>query len=291
VTAVQPARIRDQVKPQRLEGLGGKNVVAVQVGAQNADGLIEPPKPVHYVVQVLSQPPHLMSCPCLWSTWLSTRSWPWPTSCWRHMAGSRWEESCCLLLALPQSSHLTCKQHYQCIMQLLRGHDFWAGYTAYPVACCPICLCIVTCHVVTVMNALEPSCWLICHKVCFFYDMCPARAPLLLCLICQPGDCVIINAANSIVGRTLLQLCKLLKLRCVAVLRCRASSSGGAAAAETRFAALVEQLKALGATLVLKDEGSIKVWGQGLQQHVPHTWEVRVTTHQRKSMYSIQTLL
>lgn len=72
-------------------------------------------------------------------------------------------------------------------------------------------------------------------------------------------------------GRTVLQLCKLLKLRCVAVLRCHASSSGGAAAAETRFAALVEQLKALGATLVLKDEGSIRVRGHRLKQHLAHT--------------------
>lgn len=83
----------------------------------------------------------------------------------------------------------------------------------------------------------------------------------------QPGDCCMINAANSIVGRTLLQLCKLLKLRTVAVVRCRpsgGSGGGGAAAADlhaasSRFAATAEQLKALGATLVLKDEGSIKV--------------------------------
>jgi trans-2-enoyl-CoA reductase len=83
----------------------------------------------------------------------------------------------------------------------------------------------------------------------------------------QPGDCVILNAANSIVGRTLLQLCKLLKLRAVAVLRSKTnagstssgSGSGTQAAGDARFSAVAEQLKALGATLVLKDEGSIKV--------------------------------
>jgi NADPH:quinone reductase-like Zn-dependent oxidoreductase len=69
---------------------------------------------------------------------------------------------------------------------------------------------------------------------------------------------VIINAANSIVGRTLLQLCKLLKLRSVAVLRCHPSSA--ADGTDTKFTTTAEQLQALGATLVLKDEGSIKVW-------------------------------
>lgn len=75
-------------------------------------------------------------------------------------------------------------------------------------------------------------------------------------------------------GRTLLQLCKLLKLRCVAVLRCHQPTTTGsnakpsadaaaaaATAAESRFTATAEQLKALGATLVLKDEASIKVKG------------------------------
>lgn len=86
----------------------------------------------------------------------------------------------------------------------------------------------------------------------------------------QPGDCVIINAANSIVGRTLLQLCKLLKLRCVAVVRCSGSTGPKAAQADaaggdgggsgaSKFAATAEELKVLGATLVLKDEGSVKV--------------------------------
>lgn len=83
----------------------------------------------------------------------------------------------------------------------------------------------------------------------------------LPCLPAQPGDCVIINAANSIVGRTLVQLCKLLKLRCVAVLRCRPRGAAGGStdSSDARFAATAEQLQALGANLVLKDEGSIKV--------------------------------
>jgi hypothetical protein len=57
------------------------------------------------------------------------------------------------------------------------------------------------------------------------------------------------------VGRSVLQLCKLLKLRAVAVLRCKP----GTAAADERFEAVAEQLRRLGATLVLRDEGSVKV--------------------------------
>lgn len=62
----------------------------------------------------------------------------------------------------------------------------------------------------------------------------------------QPGDCLILNAANSTVGQTIVQLCKLLKLRVVAVVR----------DASPR---MVDFLKAIGATEVLKDEGSLKV--------------------------------
>jgi trans-2-enoyl-CoA reductase len=87
---------------------------------------------------------------------------------------------------------------------------------------------------------------------------------LFLSLRCplQPGDCVILNAPNSTVGRTLLQLCKLLKLRAVAVLRCKprtAAAAGAAAEADERFESVAEQLCGLGATLVLRDEGSVKV--------------------------------
>jgi hypothetical protein len=73
---------------------------------------------------------------------------------------------------------------------------------------------------------------------------------------------VILNAPNSTVGRTLLQLCKLLKLRAVAVLRCKPGSgaaAGAAAEADDRFESVAEQLLGLGATLVLRDEGSVKV--------------------------------
>ncbi|WIA11729.1 hypothetical protein OEZ85_011824 [Tetradesmus obliquus] len=70
----------------------------------------------------------------------------------------------------------------------------------------------------------------------------------------KPGDCVILNVPNSTVGRTVLQLCKLLKLRAVAVLRCKPSSEG----ADERLEAVAEQLRGLGATLVLRDEGSVK---------------------------------
>ncbi|KAF6265797.1 hypothetical protein COO60DRAFT_762517 [Scenedesmus sp. NREL 46B-D3] len=56
----------------------------------------------------------------------------------------------------------------------------------------------------------------------------------------KPGDCVILNAPNSTVGRTVLQLCKLLKLRAVAVLRCKHSSASAAGAATS--AALPRQM-------------------------------------------------
>ena len=35
----------------------------------------------------------------------------------------------------------------------------------------------------------------------------------------QPGDCVMLSAANSTVGQTIIQLCKVLRLRCVAIVR------------------------------------------------------------------------
>eukprot|EP00879_Flechtneria_rotunda_P012796 GHRR01013360.1.p1 GENE.GHRR01013360.1~~GHRR01013360.1.p1 ORF type:complete len:273 (+),score=134.77 GHRR01013360.1:1434-2252(+) len=91
----------------------------------------------------------------------------------------------------------------------------------------------------------------------------------------KPGDCVILNAPNSTVGRILLQLCKLLKLRAIALLRVRHLSKAAAglkgglspetaaqnvddAGSDARFSAVAHQLQALGATLVLRDEGSIK---------------------------------
>lgn len=65
----------------------------------------------------------------------------------------------------------------------------------------------------------------------------------------QPGDCVILNAANSTVGQLLVQLCKLLQLRCVAVVR---DHEGG-------FERVSEWLKGLGASEVIEDRKSVKV--------------------------------
>jgi hypothetical protein len=90
----------------------------------------------------------------------------------------------------------------------------------------------------------------------------------------QPGDCVILNAPNSTVGRTLLQLCRLLKLRAIALLR--PPPKAGGAAGERQWEAVSKQLSELGATLVLRDEGTIKVGGawyifaEDLQN--PETW-------------------
>lgn len=68
----------------------------------------------------------------------------------------------------------------------------------------------------------------------------------------QPGDCVILNAANSTVGQIIIQLCHLLQLRCVAVVReCEQPLEG--------FTQLADRLKALGASHVIQDSGSIKV--------------------------------
>jgi hypothetical protein len=59
------------------------------------------------------------------------------------------------------------------------------------------------------------------------------------------------------VGRVLLQLCSLLKLKAVALLR--APAQGAAVAANDRWEATAARLRALGATHVLKDDGSVKV--------------------------------
>ena len=63
----------------------------------------------------------------------------------------------------------------------------------------------------------------------------------------QPGDCVILNAANSTVGQVVLQLCCLLRLRAVAVISDRPDWEKTAL-----------WLRALGAAEVLLDEGSLK---------------------------------
>ena len=68
----------------------------------------------------------------------------------------------------------------------------------------------------------------------------------------QPGDCIILNAANSTVGQFIIQLCHLLHLRCVAVVRQREQALEG-------FTQCTDRLKALGATHVIEDKGSLKV--------------------------------
>ena len=130
----------------------------------------------------------------------------------------------------------------------------------------------------------------------------------------QPGDAVILNAANSSVGQVLLQLARLLRLRTVAVVRppaqphaaaaaaaataghkgppapaaarsatmtpsgaasaagtTTASGSGGGAGAgggsgDSKWDRTAAWLRGLGATEVLKDEGSLRVRAPGVQQ-------------------------
>lgn len=62
----------------------------------------------------------------------------------------------------------------------------------------------------------------------------------------KPGDAVAINAATSVVGQCVIQLCSMLKLRAVAVVRSRKD-----------FEKTEAWLKSLGASEVVKDEGSI----------------------------------
>lgn len=97
----------------------------------------------------------------------------------------------------------------------------------------------------------------------------------------KPGDAVLINAPGSTVGQALLQLCRLLKLRAVAVVRWPSagsagggSSGGSSGPAATAVAVgggssgredagawgdLVGWLTGLGATVVVRDEGSVRV--------------------------------
>lgn len=64
----------------------------------------------------------------------------------------------------------------------------------------------------------------------------------------KPGDCIILNAANSAVGQLVLQLCNLLRLRAVAVISDR-----------PEFQKTAAWLKTLGAVEVLLDAGSLRV--------------------------------
>lgn len=61
----------------------------------------------------------------------------------------------------------------------------------------------------------------------------------------QPGDCVMLNAANSTVGQAVIQLCATLRLRTVAIVRDVEQTS--------------RWLKDLGATVVLSDSANIRV--------------------------------
>jgi mitochondrial enoyl-[acyl-carrier protein] reductase / trans-2-enoyl-CoA reductase len=72
-------------------------------------------------------------------------------------------------------------------------------------------------------------------------------------VLAQPGDSVILNAATSSVGQCLLQLCKLLKLRGIAVI------NAPAAGQQLHHERTVEWLRSLGAVEVLVDDGSLKV--------------------------------
>lgn len=63
---------------------------------------------------------------------------------------------------------------------------------------------------------------------------------------------MILNAANSTVGQLIIQLCHLLQLRCVAVLREREQP-------QQDFTQTADRLKALGASVVVRDAGSLKV--------------------------------
>lgn len=71
----------------------------------------------------------------------------------------------------------------------------------------------------------------------------------------KPGDCVILNAANGTVGQLLIQLCRMLRLRAVAVI-----------SDASDFEKTSLWLRALGAAEVLKDEGSLRVSAHPLAQ-------------------------
>ena len=65
----------------------------------------------------------------------------------------------------------------------------------------------------------------------------------------KPGDSVILNAANSTIGTVVIQLCRMLKLRAIAVVRAKD---------DQELEAATKRLKALGAAEVLSDGGSLK---------------------------------
>jgi trans-2-enoyl-CoA reductase len=66
----------------------------------------------------------------------------------------------------------------------------------------------------------------------------------------KPGDAVILNAATSAVGTCVIQLCRMLKLRAIAVVR--PPAEGG------DIEEVARRLRALGASEVIPDSGSLK---------------------------------
>eukprot|EP00898_Chlorokybus_atmophyticus_P000495 jgi/Chlat1/1446/Chrsp12S08681 len=79
------------------------------------------------------------------------------------------------------------------------------------------------------------------RSLCCAYRLLEDAADVL------PGCWVALNAANSTVGRVVIQLCKMLRLHTVAVIR-----------KSDNYESLAQSLTDLGADLVLPDEGSIK---------------------------------
>ena len=90
----------------------------------------------------------------------------------------------------------------------------------------------------------------------------------------QAGDAVILNAANSCIGQLLVQLCAVLRLRCIALVRDHG-----------RFAQTQAWLQGLGATAVFQDETFSKV-GALFTEHDAFTdmrWHVAMVTRTSSS--------
>jgi trans-2-enoyl-CoA reductase len=73
-----------------------------------------------------------------------------------------------------------------------------------------------------------------------------------------------INAANSTVGQVLIQLCAVLKLRCIAIVRGAPEPAGQSANDK-----LVSWLKSLGASDVVFDEKPLKVSTKHINAALP----------------------
>jgi hypothetical protein len=149
------------------------------------------------------------------------------------------------------------------------------------VVCACLCVCLLPFPLLLTSNPL------------------PARPPAAVAPPCrplplQPGDCVVLNAPDSTVGRAAIQLARLLRLRVLALLRpppkdAAAAAGGGAPGAaaraggeasaaepgaagaagggeegaaaapgEARWRQVAGRLEVLGATHVLRDEGAIQ---------------------------------